>query len=807
MVKSFPLLLFLSLISAFFSYSQNINSKISGKIFNTEKDQSAVNILLITAKDSVMVKSILGNEDGSFEITNVKPNNYLLFIQKLGYQNTYSKIIVVNSNSSIIEPPIEIIKQSRLLKEVIIQSKIPYIERRAGKTIINVENSVFGLGSSGFEILQTIPGIRLDNNGQLSIQGNSNVGVFIDGKPSNLIGKDLTEFLKNLPTNNIEKIELLNTASAKYDASVNGGVINIKFKKGKNIGSNGTVSFGSGIGRNYRYNSGINLNNRTAKSNIYINYDYSRIKAIDDNYINRNVINNNNTTLFNITNNDLKTRTNQNFLVGFDYTLNKNHSIGFLANAFSNKMLSDENNTSLIFNNTIKDSTVLSTSLENRKINNLSTNINYSGIIGKKGTSIKADIDFLNYDRKSNEQLISKYLNKTNNEFKPQLIFDNLSPSQITILSAKSDLSYPIYENATLDFGAKTSWVNTSSNRKINIISGQNYIINPSTLFKYEENIFAGYLSFRTKIKKGNLELGLRAEKTIAKGDTTTKSKLVDKNYLNLFPNISYELDLNPNHKLSFSFNRGINRPRYEDLNPFFYFLDQYTYNQGNPSLLPSYTNSSKINWAIKSKYVFSLNYNYIKDFIYTVYEQNNITKTAVTNNQNFDYQQTLGFNIGVPVTITSWWNSDINLESNYEFFRYTNNLSNKINNESTSFLADFNHTLSLPKEFNAMINMHYESSTSYGIYRFKPLYYLNFGFSKSILKKQGSIRLLATDLFDNNSNRYATNFYNLDLNAKEKTETRSFRLSFSYKFGKKDVKTYRKRKVGADEEKLRVGQ
>ncbi|TKC00349.1 TonB-dependent receptor [Pedobacter cryophilus] len=808
MVKKLRFLFTLLIINNALVYCQTSDFKITGKVFAKSENIENVNVILITVKDSTVVKSVLSDAIGNYEILNIKPGNYRLSFIKTGYQTVFTDELQLNQKGlGLTIPLIEIIKQPKQLKEVVVQAKIPYIERRAGKTVINVENSVFGLGSSGLEVLQTVPGIRIENNDQLSIQGKNNVAVYIDGKPSNLSGINLVEFLKNIPTNNIEQIELLNGSSARYDAANNGGIINIKFKKGKNIGANGTASFGGGLGRNYRYNAGLSLNNRTEKSNIYFNYDFSEIKAVDDNYLRRNINNPSLKTLFDIKNNDLKTRTNHNFLLGLDYNLNKNHAVGFLVNAFSNKMLSDEHNKSLIFNNSIQDSTILSTSLENRRINNISTNINYAGNLGKKGTSLKADVDYLNYARKSDENLGSIYLDNNGFEFKSPLQFNNLSPSQIDILSIKADISNPINKNSSLDAGLKSSWVKTSSQRNINITSGQNYIFNPSTLFNYKEQIYAGFISFKTKTEKSNLEIGLRAEQTIAKGDTSLTTKLIDRNYLNLFPNLLYALDFNQNHKISFSFSRGITRPRYEDLNPFYYFLDQYTYNQGNPSLSPSYINASKINWEIKSKYNFSLQYNYIKDFAYVVYEQDNATQTATTSRNNFDYRQTLGFEIGIPITLASWWDIDFNTQAYYEFFKYTNNQKKQINNESTSFLVTLNHTLTLPKGFNAMANMHYESPTSYGIFTFKPLYYVNFGISKSILNKQGSIRFLATDLFDTNSNRYGTNFYNLDLNAKEKAETRSFRLSFSYKFGKKEVKAYRQRKVGAAEEKSRVGQ
>ena len=807
MVKQIPIIIFLIFALYNSLFSQGNGAIIKGKVYSTDEKVSDVNILLIRAKDSTIVKSLLCENDGSFQISNIKPDNYLVSFLKTGYQKTYSQLIVISNNQELALEPIEILKINRQLKEVVVISRVPYIERRLGKTIINIENSVFGLGSSGFEILQTLPGIRIDNSNQLSIQGKSNVTVFIDGKPSNLSGSDLVEYLKNIQTNNIEQIELLNSASARYDAADNGGIINIKFKKGKNVGTNGSFSLGGGLGLNYRYNSALSLNKRTEKSNFYFNYDFNKQKTLDANFLVRGVSKPNLNTVFDIHNGDVKTRDNHNILLGWDYTIKPKHSLGFLLNAFNNGMVSDENNQSLIFNNNQKDSTVLSTSYEDRNIRNASFNLNYSGILNKKGSSIKADLDFLDYNRKSTETLNSNYFNANNSVKKTPLSFINNTPSNINILSAKIDFSQPITKNSFLDAGLKISGVNTKSDRNINIKSGKGYIFNPSTLFNYQENIYAGYFSFKTKNEKSSFEIGLRAEQTDANGKTEMNNNLIDRSYFNLFPNVIYSKTINPNHQLTFSFNKGIKRPRYEELNPFFYFLDQYTYNKGNPELLPSYNYNSKIDWEIKEKYHVGFQYNYINNFTYTVYEQNNANNIAVTSLMNFNYRQTLGFDFGIPIKISSWWNTDVNTQVSYEFFRYIDTNFGLSNNESPSLTTDINNTITIPKGFNAQLNFHYDSPTSYGIYVFKPLYFLTFGVSKSILKQKGSLRFTINDVFDTNANRYRSDFYNLDFVAREKAETRSFRLAFSYRFGKKEVKAFRRRTVGADDEKSRVGQ
>lgn len=803
MIKSFCSILFFFLTSTFLCFAQEKGFSLKGTL--TSKQQPLTDVeIMIYKSDSTFIKTILSKKDGTFKIENLNNGAYLLTFIKLGYKKLSYTSPLLNENHPIYQiPNIDMELENNQLSEVLVKGNIPVIERRGGKTVINVENSVFASGGTSFEILQLAPGVNINSDGNISMKGKSGVNVYIDGKPSNLSGADLTEYLANLSTSNIEQIELLYSPSAKYDAEGNAGIINIKFKKGKNLGTNATYTLGGGVGRNYRYNSGLSINNRGKKTNFYGNVDYSKIKGIENNYVNRTITTNN--IVFNINNADLKTRNNYNLNLGFDYNITPSQTIGILLNGYINKMESDENNGTLISHQTILDSSIFSNSLENRNIKNGTINLNYAGAIGNKGAQLSADVDYLKYKRTSYENFESNYYYRPARSKITPLTLNNNTPSDIHLYSFKVDFSQPLSNSWNLDAGAKTSFANTQNDRNLNVISGNNPFNQLTSKFNYKENIDAAYFIFKQKRENSNLELQLRAEETVAKGTAADGTELINRNYLSLFPGINYSKTVNKSDRLTFSYNRRLNRPDYPDLNPFFYFLDQYTYHQGNPKLNPSFANSYEINYTIKDQYSLSLQYNHIKDFAYTVYQQDDVSGIAITTKRNFDYRKTVGFEFDIPQDITKWLSIDLSLQNYYEFFKFNSAFSGGVKNSSFSGLYNLNGMIKLGGGFVSQLNLHYETPTAYANYYFKALYFANFGISKSIFNKKGSVRLICTDIFDTNSNRYSSNLYNLDLYAKEKTETRSFRLSFIYKFGKATVKAARRRNTGVDEEKSRI--
>lgn len=803
MIKLFYSIVYILTTSAYFSFAQEKSFSLKGTISNNNQPLENVEVIAAST-DSSFVKTTISKKDGTFILSNLKEGSYKLTFIKLGYKKiSYSSPILNTLHPSYQIPTINMEPEYNQLGEVVVKGNIPVIERRGGKTVINVENSVFASGGTSFEILQLAPGININSDGNISMKGKSGVNVYIDGKPSNLSGADLAEYLANLSTSNIEQIELLYTPSAKYDAEGNAGIINIKFKKGKNLGTNATYTLGGGIGRNYRYNSGLSINNRGNKTNFYGNFDYSKIKGIENNFINRTVTTDD--IVFNVNNADLKTRNNYNLNLGFDYSLSPTQTIGILLNGYINKMESDENNKTLIAHQTILDSSIFSQSLENRNIKNGTINLNYAGTIGKKGSQLSADLDYLSYHRTSDENFRSSYYYNPPRSALAPLILNNNTPSDINLYSFKIDFSQPLSKIWNFDAGAKTSFANTQNDRDLNVISGTNPFNQLTSKFNYKEDINAAYFMLKKKKENSELQLQLRAEQTVAKGTAADGTELINRNYLSLFPGINYLKTVNKTDRITFSYNRRLNRPDYPDLNPFFYFLDQYTYHQGNPNLNPSFANAYEINYTINDKYSLSLQYNHIKDFTYTVYQQDDATGIAITTIRNFDYRKTVGFEFDIPQDITKWLTIDLSLQNYFEFFKFNSSFSGGVKNSSFSGLYNLNAMIRLGGGFVSQLNLHYETPTAYATYYFKSLYYGNFGISKSIFHKKGSVRLVCTDIFDTNSNRYSSNLYNLDLYAKEKTETRSFRLAFTYKIGKSTIKAARRRNTGVAEESSRI--
>lgn len=761
-----------------YGYSQNA---LTGTIL---PERLNPHVTLLNGQDSTIVASTHADQRGFFQIKNIPNGTYAIKFSLKGYQNYLQHGLLFNQNIKTINlDTVTLARDIISLKEVVVNNQTPIIERSENLLIFNVAESGFSSAINGIELLQMIPSVNIDDDRALTISGRNNVAVYINGKPSNFKGPNLLDYLKNLQSNNIDKIELLNGANAATDANSNGGIINIKFKKANSLGYSSNVNIGGSVGRNYSYLGGFNVTNKSQKSNWFINFDYQKKKAINEVFITRYTPVN---SFFDVRNGDVKLRHNYSLIFGGDYVINTKHAVGLTVNNLKNQMLSDGANLTIISNNGVTDSIANTVSQENRRIKSVSGNLNYNWKINTVGAKFTTDFDVLNYQRTSMEDLMTTTEKRTRSrKVSTPLSFENLSPSSVKTYSAKADLALPLAKNAYVTLGAKAIWINTSSTRNINLSSNSSYIKPQNTLFNYHENVVAAYANYQNQNDKHKLEFGLRVEQTAAVGDSSVTDNLIKKDFFSTFPNVSYKRLFNKENSLTLSYRKGISRPKYEELNPFFSFLDPYTYSQGNPQLAPMFNHAFKLDYVFKNDYHFAFNYNCIKHFSYSVYSQNPTTSVVISSIQNYDYRKSFGCELNIPIKVGNVYMLNIYGQAVREFFKYTNPSKEIDFNESNSFSFNLNHSIKLPYQVRANLYMAYESPTVYGIYTFKPLYYCNIAIQKNIFSGKGSLRLAATDPFDTKSNRYQTQAFDLDLTATEKSETRSFRLTFSYQLGK----------------------
>jgi iron complex outermembrane receptor protein len=778
------------------------SSSVKGKIL-TENNSSpeAATVTLLTFPDSAIVKATICSKNGYFEFTGVKPGNYLILVHKIGYQRLYTGQYKITGNKSTDLGIITIQPLNTQLKEVTITDKRDYIEVKPDKTVLNVDRSILAAGNSAFDILNTAPGVRIVDN-QILLKGGQKALIAIDGKSLGYMNDEqLAEILKSYQSNMISQVELIENPSAKYDAAGGGGVINIILKKDKSLGFNGSVTENAAVGQDYKLSTAINLNYRAKKINFFGSYSFSDNKTIRSLDIDRLVdgaaldVNYNSTTA-------LK---NNNFNFGTDYSITAKQTIGADINGFHSQAGIDKGNTTNIINSGQPDTNIITHSHIDRAITNINYNLNYRGTFGRADkTALSADVDYSTYNRHSNELLEDKYYDATGPQpYADSLITDN-SPSSINVRSEKVDFSQALSKTGTLSAGVKNSQVN--SDNTIDFaekgVADSAYVINAPLTdhFVYKERINAAYVTYNDKFGNTTLALGIRAEQTEAQGISYHPDHTVTSSYFDLLPNAQLTQQLDADNQLTLNYNRRISRPNYQDLNPFVAYIDQYSYSTGNPFLKPEYFNNYTISDLYKDKYKVSLILQVTQDFYVPIFQQNDTTKIYTTTTSNIGTRYEYEAQFQLPIDITQWWK--VNLYLNTEYERYVYYADSAIKKTwDIEVQADQNFTIA--EGLKAELYSSWESPTYYGIKQYKPQYVVNAGISKAILDNNGSIKLAVSDIFNTLSDRYTSNYLNLDLTGREKPGTRFVIATFSYRFGKKSVKVKHDDTVPAEQKRL----
>lgn len=811
MIKTITLLIILSLSLAIsVANAQVLNGKISGKLLDDKQNPIAFATLRLHLKtDSSLVKGSISNDEGTFIFERINYGAYFLKIEALGFETKFIDGIVVDANQLSIDLNDIVLKnQTEELNEVSIIRKKPLIERKSDQTILNINNSILATGNTALEILSRAPGVAISNDGNISLRGKSGVNVMINGKLTYLSADQVINLLRNTNGNAIETIALIHNPSAKYDAAGGGGIINIKLKKNENYGTNANLTLGGGYGSYYKSNGGINFNHRNQKINLFGSYDYSNNKEFENLALKRSNSYKSAITYFDQKGRDIYNRINNSYKIGLDYEINPKNTIGFMLNGYDNRAKNTtDNNTIIGTAPSTMDSSIVMKNIGNYNYDNQTYNLNYKSIIDTNGQELNIDLDYATFKNTSNSIYENYFYDANGSILKPSFIFRNAAPSSINIWSGKVDYSYSFPEKTKLETGIKSAFITSDNNFVQENLINNNWIndVNYSNRFNYSEAINAAYLNVNHKFKGIELQFGLRAELTNSKGYSPSTQNEVKRNYINFFPNVSLTKVVNDNHEFGLSYNKRIDRPDYQSLNPFVYFADLYTFAQGNPYLNPQYTNSFDLSYNFQQKWTASLGYSYTKDVITTTLINDLSKKTLFILEQNLASEQNYNLNIGAPITITKWWETNNDFTLYYNKFKSPNLIGIPFNSGKLSYIINSSHTFNISPSINAELAMDYHSAQVYGTYAVKPLYGIDFGISKSFAAKRANVKLAINDVFNMQKANIKSAILLQDYQLYQKQESRIFRLSFSYNFGSSSIKAAREHSKSSDSEQSRV--
>jgi hypothetical protein len=802
-----------------FLLSQNVFSqKISGKVQLPDgKPAEFAAVLLLNEKDSSLAKGAVTDEMGAFEVLNPNNGNYLLSVSYVGYAKFFSKLITY-SGADINAETIKLSETANELNALSVIARKPLIEVKADRTILNVEASLTSAGANGLELLRKAPGVVIDNNENIQLRGKNGVVVYLDGKRSYLEPQELANLLKSLNAADIEAIEVITNPSAKYDASGNAGIINIKLKKNKNLGTNGSVNFSTAYGIGPKNNISLNLNHRNKKVNVFGNAGVGRSEWHNSMDLERTQ----QEKIFDQHQKQVSTNTPLNGKIGLDYFASPKHTFGFLANANTNigdKTWVSTSTTNISRVNAAGIDSVLTASntIEGNFVNaNFNANYRFADTLGHEFTF---DIDKGIYGSDNQSMQPNKYTSADFTKTFTERTFATTTPSRIDIFTVKADYEHKIGKTGTsVSAGAKyASVISDNDFDFFNVINAQSIKdINQSNKFKYTENVAAAYLNTVIPFgKKVSLQAGLRAENTHSIGDLTRDPSLptktedyVDRNYLNFFPSAALTYNMSEKHGLNFTYSRRIDRPNYEDLNPFEWRLDELTFRKGSPFLRPQYTNNYEAKYVFMGFASLGASYSKTTDLISDLVEYDkNVPNKSFINYRNLASQESYGLTLSTPTPIKKWWNGFLNLTMSKQI--YVANFPEYQFKAQTPIAWNLyaEQTFSLPKGFVYEISGWYNSASIWGgSWLSKAQGSLDMGVQKKILKNQGTLKLNVTDIFFTAPWRATGNAIpGLSIKGGGAWESRQVKLNFNYRFGKNTVKGARNRKTGLEEEKGRI--
>ncbi len=791
-------------------FAQAQKTAVKGKVI--DKNATAVKaatVYLLNPKDSSVVKTVVTDEAGDFLIENKSNGIFLISATAIGYQKTYSPAFALAENIIFSINNLIILPIDKTLENISVVSKKAFIERKLDKTVINVEASITSAGSTVMEVLEKSPGVSVDKDGKISLKGKQGVIILVDGKQTYMGDQDLANYLQAMPAANLEQIELMPNPSSKYDASGNSGVINIKTKRNKQKGFNGSVKNTLAIGRYVRTLNTLNLNYKNGKFNVFSTFGINHRKSFQQLDINRKYYdaNKNLNAIFDQTATFIRSNNNNNAKIGIDFYATKKTTVGILFNGSISPSAQEGTNISYLKNaDAVTNSILSSNNTDKEKWKNAGLNLNLRHVFDSTGRELTIDVDALQY-----KSLHDQYFQSDNYTAlwikQSTEVLTSILPAKINVYSVKVDYVHPFKSGLKMETGIKTSFVNTDNVADyFNVISGVPLVDNDKTnQFKYKENINAAYVNFSKEFKKWSLQTGLRLENTNYKGNQfgnpVKPDSTFNKSYTGLFPTMFAGYKLNDKNQFGFSYGRRISRPDYESLNPFIFFIDKYTYEAGNPFLKPMYANVFELSHTYNKFLTSTFNYTHSKDMFNEYFEQSGYA--TIVKQNNYGRIDDISLSLNAELKPTKWWTMMPYAEFNY----------NKVNSQlygfelktsGTGLSSNLNNQFSFKKGWSAELSGFYRSRMKRGQFEIASMNQISTGISKQILKNKGSLKLNVVDIFNSGRQKGVVNIQNTVAAFTQTRDSRNIGITFSYRFGK-PLKIQQRKSGGAGDEQSRI--
>ena len=783
-----------------FSNAQSTSYTISGTVVDSlsAKGVELATIALKAPGNDNIITGATADANGKFVLEHITAGKYRLSISFVGYN---SKELPVELASNLQLNTIQLTPSSKTLNAAVVTAEKSLITKNSEKTVFNVAQSPTNQTGTAEDVLRNMPGVSVDQKGNVSIVGKDGVKILVDGRPNALAQSDLQSFLKSVPASSIEAIELITNPSARYDAEGNAGIINIKLKKGKADGLNGSVAAGYGFFD--RYNGNLVINYRKNKINVFATYGANYSKTGNQWIENRTITVNDTTSHYNLNSNGKEPRFNNTLKAGLDYFINDKNTLTYTVsgNYSQSRWLSVANSEN--FNAQQTELARYASTDDERSTNYSVTNdLSYRKKFDSTDRELDLDINHTYVNGTRNAPLSSLAYDTAGNYVATNSLFRRTtSANNIHNVVFQLDYIHPLkkLKGYKIEIGAKNE--TTINNNVFNAYNTVNSVEAKDSLlsnnFNYTENISAAYFIMSGAYKKQlSYSAGLRGEYTYIKSNNNS----VDKNYPSLFPSASINYAINDTQNVSISYSRRIQRPQFRQINNTISYIDQYSTWQGNSYLQPAFSNIISANYSISvGKHMFSVEAsgNFENDMFTesSRIDSQRITRGGVTNGGT---SKVFNFTFYFKLQLTKWWELQMNHTYSYTTYGFKEglNLAPIAGNSynlwgSTSFKFWKNTNL----EINGWFNTRKVNTQGYVL----PVGMLNASLKKSFLKDHLTVSLSGINILNSMKWRWVT--YNTGLTAPGSWQelNRTLMITLTYKFGSGNNAGERKTKEDND--------
>lgn len=783
--------------------SSSLQAQITGRV--TDADAKGIpfaNVLLLNPADSSLSKGGMTNESGHFRIRPAQEASYLLKVQLIGFEDkTLGPISYKGSELAL--GGIGLTETRDMLDEVRVKAEKPIIQLEAGKVVFNVDANISAGSGNAQDLLRAAPGLFIDQNDNIILEGRTGTEVWVDGRPLNLQGDDLKAYLQNLQSDQIEKVEIISQPGSQYDAAGNAGIINIILKRDKSLGTQGTFSHRYTQGYYARNNGNLNLyhNRKSLRLLASVGYGLNKSRNFMNLYRTQNNISFDSRTV------NIPELQNYNARLGADWRIDDRNSAGISVKGD----LADNQGQSIsrtpIIPDSINDITQILVSSSSNKDDNYSLFSNAYYRWKSEKSSLGIDLDQGRFSARSFTDQPNEYLNSEEVVLLSTNHYQMETDRAFDLYSAKVDYSTAL-SGWNLNSGFKWSEVRARNDFDFFILDSNRFQDpNRSNLFDYREAITAGYLETQKDWQSWGLQAGIRYEHTYSRGDLTTinasSDSLVVRDYGNWFPSLSATYKKNPMSQWSLSYSRRIQRPNYQNLNPFLYQRDELSYWQGNPFLIPQISDNIRIGHLYKYATSTSVSYSYTQNFFAQITDTVGLQRSSLTT-RNVADSRSISFSFGSPIPHNDWWNSYLSLNAFQTWYIPLEESFQAIDLFTVSLYAQT--SFKLGDDWQWQISGWWSSPGVWGgTYRTNSLGALNTSISKSFMNDKLKVFVNFNDILFTSPWYGEMSFGGLSINGTGGHDSRQVQLGLTYRFGNEKVKALKENEGGLKDESQRV--